>query len=141
MCNGIDIDIDNLSLKDIGSASHSFPMYSILGSSHGTSQVQIEMGKNMKLSASNYMETTWNKSQNLHTWVPAWQKTTQAMLTSTQEFLQKATEPMEGQGSLFNYFSDGIGAYKYLNVHKRFLVVDKIIFFMSHRPYYKGVII
>ena len=23
----------------------------------------------MKLSASNYMEMTWNKSQNLHTWV------------------------------------------------------------------------
>ena len=41
--------------------------------------------KNMKLLVSNYIETTWNKSQNLHTWVPAWKKTTQVMLTSVQE--------------------------------------------------------
>ena len=32
-----------LSLKDVGSTNHNFPMYSILGNSHGTFQVQIEM--------------------------------------------------------------------------------------------------
>ena len=41
--------------------------------------------KNMKLSASNSMEMTWNKSQNLPTWAPAWKKTTQTMPTSMQE--------------------------------------------------------
>ena len=34
--------------------------------------------KNMKLSVSNSMEMTWNKTWNLHAWVPAWQKTTQS---------------------------------------------------------------
>ena len=33
----------SLSLKDVGSPIYSFPMFSILGSSQGTFQVQIEM--------------------------------------------------------------------------------------------------
>ena len=49
---------------------------------------------NMKLS-SDYREMTWNKPQNLHTLVPAWQKTTQAVLTSTQELPRHYT-PLEG---------------------------------------------
>ena len=31
------------------------------------------------------MIMTWNKSQNLHNLVPAWQKTPQAVLTAAEE--------------------------------------------------------
>ena len=45
--------------------------------------------KNMKLSASNSMETTWNKSHNLHTWVPAWQKITQGNIDMSMQELPR----------------------------------------------------